>query len=102
MITFKSITEIESIRRKIESQQDALNRNRKLARVDLYFDGYAMAAAPAESHQIIREALCELNIRNILLLLDDAQQLGVDVTQEKATLAAALRELGMDREDTPS
>jgi hypothetical protein len=98
-ITFTQITEIESIRRQIENWQMKLTNQAK-AQVFAIADQMGGRAdqqrwdpLPADVSGYLRETLCKVTVMKIVKLLDEAEKLGVEVTNEKTLLLDFLKEI---------
>jgi len=98
MITFRQITEVESIRRKIEALQSVLSEHAAIVK----FNWLATPAGGDAAKWInvdpqfvpaLREVLCRSAVAKILILLDEAAKLGVLVENEKKILADFLQEI---------
>ena len=103
MITFKQITEIESIRRQIENLQEALTNQAKatvFAIADDVGSTRKWVEQRTEFFAYLRETLCKVTVAKIVKLLDEAAKLGVDTDNEKKLLLEFLQELAP--KDPPS
>jgi hypothetical protein len=96
MITFKQITEIESIRRQIERLQEGLTNQAKAVTFAIADDMGGTRkwdALDGEFSQYLREVLCKVTVSKIVKMLDEAAKLGVDTDNEKRLLLEFLQEI---------
>lgn len=92
-ITFKQITEIESIRRQIERLQESLSSHAKKSAFGFKAPNDQWHAIDTEFSPFITEVLCKVTVAKIVKLLDEAAKLGVDTDNEKKLLLEFLKEL---------
>ena len=95
-VTFKQITEIESIRRQIENWQVKLSNQAKAVTFAIADDVGGTRkwdALPPDVSEYLRETLCKVTVVKIVKLLDEAEKLGVEVSNEKKLLVEFLKEL---------
>ena len=93
MITFKQITEIESIRRQIERLQEALSEKAGITTFGWLGGNDKWRAVDAEFAPYVREVLCKVTVAKIVKLRDEAAKLGVDTDNEKKLLFEVLQNL---------
>ena len=96
MITFMQITQIESIRRQIETLQGSLSNQAKAGVFAVADDAGSTRKwweLSAEFVPALRETLCKVTVAKIVKLLDAAAKLGVDTDNEKTLLLEFLQEL---------
>ena len=96
MITFTQITQIESIRRRIETLQEALTNQAKAVSFAIADDVGSQRKwdnLPVGVSVYLRETLCKVTVAEIVKLLDEAAKLGVDTDNEKKLLLEFLQEI---------
>ena len=96
MITFTQITQIESIRRRIETLQEALTNQAKAVSFAIADDVGSQRKwdqLPVGVSVYLRETLCKVTVAEIVKLLDEAAKLGVDTDNEKRLLLDFLKEI---------
>jgi hypothetical protein len=101
MISFKQITDIESIRRKIETLQTVLSDYSTKTQFGYQGANDRWYLIYSEFTPYLREILCKLVVAQIVKLLDEANKLGVDVDNEKNLLLDFLKEV-MPNKDPPA
>lgn len=93
MITFETVTQIESYRRQIEGLQEDLNEHVVRIYGSMPKGTNQWHPAPEEAQGILREAMCKWTVARIVVLLDASAKLGVDTTAPREALVKALEQV---------
>ncbi len=92
-ITFTQITQIESIRRQIESLQTLLSEHANITTFGWLRENDKWRVIDTEFAPFIKDTLCKVTVAKIVKLLDEAAKLGVDTDNERKLLLEFLQEL---------